>query len=161
MACIAFGLVVTAAGSAWYHLDPTDASLVWDRLAIVVVFAGMLAAAMAQPDSRDRGRWTLALLLALGIATVACWKWSGNLAPYLSLQFGGMLMLVLLIATGKAAAPIPWGWVIAWYALAKVAELADREIWELSRGLIAGHTLKHLLAAAAGAAALWPLLKHR
>jgi hypothetical protein len=32
MWCIALGLVCTAMGSAWYHLDPTNATLVWDRL---------------------------------------------------------------------------------------------------------------------------------
>jgi hypothetical protein len=40
-----------------------------------------------------------------------------------------------------------------------VAEFADQGIWDATRGLIAGHTLKHLLAAAAGAAALWPLIR--
>src|SRR5438876_1494074 len=30
--CVALGLVGTATGSAWYHLAPSNASLVWDRL---------------------------------------------------------------------------------------------------------------------------------
>jgi hypothetical protein len=161
MRCIALGFVATALGSAWYHAEPTDASLVWDRLAIVVVFAGMLGAAMPPSNGDDRGRSSLASLVALGIASVIWWRVSGNLAPYLAFQFGGMLILVVLVATGRASAPIPWLWVIAWYGLAKAAEVADREIWELTRGIVAGHALKHLLAAVAGATALSPLWKRR
>jgi hypothetical protein len=39
--CIALGLVLTAIGSAWYHRDPNNATLVWDRLPDAV-FAGVL-----------------------------------------------------------------------------------------------------------------------
>jgi hypothetical protein len=39
---------------------------------------------------------------------------------------------------------------IVLYAVGKLAELADREILALG-GLVSGHTLKHLLAAAAAA----------
>ena len=35
------------------------------------------------------------------------------------------------------------------YALSKVAEINDHEIYALSSAAISGHTLKHLLAAAA------------
>ena len=67
------------------------------------------------------------------------------------------VLLLLLLMTRRADDPFPWTWVIAWYALAKAAEEADRAIWSVTGGVIAGHTLKHLLAAAAVAAALWPL----
>jgi len=47
--------------------------------------------------------------------------------------------------------------VIAWYGFAKLAEAADHMIWTASGGLLAGHALKHALAAAAGVASLMPL----
>ena len=37
--------------------------------------------------------------------------------------------------------------VIMVYALAKIAELLDREIFELFAGAISGHSIKHLIAA--------------
>ena len=52
-------------------------------------------------------------------------------------------------------------WLIAWYALAKIAETADRTIWDATHGMIAGHAIKHLLASMACAAALWPLIAPR
>jgi hypothetical protein len=162
MWCIALGLVCTATGSAWYHLDPTNTRLVWDRLPMTLVFAGVLGAAIAQRVGNDAGRMALILLVPLGIVSVVYWKLSGDLSLYLTIQFGGIGgLLLLVLLTRKGDDSIPWAWVVAWYILAKVAEFSDQGIWYATRGLIAGHTLKHLLAAVAGAAALWPLRPRR
>ena len=40
-------------------------------------------------------------------------------------------------------------WVVAWYALSKVLEHFDREVFELLGHTVSGHTLKHLAAALA------------
>ncbi len=145
-------------GSTWYHLAPSNASLVWDRLPMTLVFAGVLGTAIAQRVGNDAGRLSLALLVPLGIASVAYWKVTGDLSLYAALQLGGVGGLVLLmLLTRKGNDSIPWAWVLGWYALAKVAEFADQTIFEATHHLISGHTLKHLLAAAAGAAVLWPL----
>jgi hypothetical protein len=48
----------------------------------------------------------------------------------------------------RPAAPLLWG--VALYALGKVVELGDRAILGLG-GLLSGHTVKHLLVAAAAA----------
>ncbi|NTV96792.1 MAG: hypothetical protein HGA75_15495, partial [Thiobacillus sp.] len=42
------GLALTAAGSAYYHLDPDNFRLVWDRLPIALACAGLLAAVRAE-----------------------------------------------------------------------------------------------------------------
>jgi hypothetical protein len=158
MWCIAVGLVGTAMGSAWYHLAPSNATLFWDRLPMTLVFAGVLGTALAQRVGSRIGRVSLALLLPLGIASVVYWRMTGDLSLYVTLQLGGIgMLLLLLLMTRRGEDPFPWAWVIAWYVLAKAAEAADQAIWGVTGGLIAGHTLKHLLAAAAVAAALWPL----
>ena len=160
--CIAIGLVGTAAGSAWYHLEPSDASLLWDRLPLIVVFAGVLGAALAQRFQGYPAQWGLPVLVLLGIVSVVYWSLTGNLAPYLAFQAGGILTLLLIIvATRNGGDPFPWGWVIAWYALAKIAETGDRALWNATGGLFAGHAIKHLFASLACAAALWPLLARR
>ena len=160
--CVALGLVGTAMGSTWYHLAPSNASLVWDRLPMTLVFAGVLGTAIAQRAGNDIGRLSLALLVPLGIASVAYWKATGDLSLYVALQLGGIVgLLLLMLLTRKGNDSIPWAWVVGWYALAKVAEFADQTIFEVTHHLISGHTLKHLLAAAAGAAALWPLRARR
>lgn len=162
MWCVALGLVGTAMGSVWYHLNPNDASLVWDRLPMTLVFAGVLGTAIAQRVGNDLGRLSLALLVPFGIASVAYWKQTGDLSLYLALQLGGIGgLLLLMLLTRKGNDSSPWAWVVGWYALAKVAEFGDQAIFDATHRLIAGHTLKHLLAAAAGAAALWPLRARR
>src|SRR5262245_57475510 len=39
----ALGFILVAAGSAWYHADPSDDTLAWDRAAMTVVFAAATA----------------------------------------------------------------------------------------------------------------------
>ena len=157
--CVALGLVGTAMGSTWYHLDPSNASLVWDRLPMTLVFAGVLGSAIAQRAGNDAGRLSLALLVPLGIASVRTGMTGLALCRASARRCRRLLLLMLLTRKGNDS--IPWAWVLGWYALAKVAEFADQAIFDATHRLLAGHTLKHLLAAAAGAAALWPLRARR
>ncbi len=156
--CIALGFLGTGAGSAWYHLEPNDAALGWDRLPMTLVFAGVLGAAIAQRVGANLARLSLCFLIPLGIASVAYWRLTGDLSLYVTLQFGGLAALpVLLVASRPRDDPFSWWWIIGWYALAKLFEAADQLIWEATNGTIAGHALKHLAAAAAGVAAFRPL----
>lgn len=159
--CVMLGFVATAAGSAWYHLDPDDATLFWDRLPMTLIFAGLLSAALAQRVSGKLARVGLVALVVLGVASVAYWRATGDLSLYALLQFGGLGALLLLVAvTPRGADPFQWWWVIGWYALAKVVEVADGAIWEASGGFVAGHALKHVAAAVAGAGLLASLAAH-
>ena len=156
--CIALGFIGTGVGSAWYHLEPNDATLGWDRLPMTLVFAGVLGAAIAQRVGANFAWISLCFLIPLGIASVAYWRLAGDLSLYVTLQFGGLAALpVLLVASRRRDDPFPWWWIIGAYALAKLFEAADQTIWEATNGMIAGHALKHLAAAAAGIAAFRPL----
>jgi hypothetical protein len=158
VACIALGFLLTAFGSGWYHLAPTDASLVWDRLPMTLAFAGVLGAAIAQRIGQNVARVALAVLFELGVISVFYWKYTGDLSLYLLLQFGGIAaLLAILVLTKRGDDPFPWWWLIGWYSLSKVLELADRTVWDATGGAIAGHTLKHLTAAIAGAGLMRPL----
>lgn len=65
------GLLLTSIGSAFYHLAPDNARLVWDRLPIALACAGLLAAVRAEclskPDSRADS-WSLGLFAVLSVA---------------------------------------------------------------------------------------------
>ncbi|GLQ97160.1 hypothetical protein [Dyella mobilis] len=144
------GLVITAFGSAYYHWAPSDARLVWDRLPMTVVFMPLLAATYAE-RLRWRSELPLVLLTVLGVGSVAYWKLSGNLMPYLIAQGGSILLILLALVT----LPTPWTgrrllWpALACYAVAFASEKFDVAIFHASRGIISGHTIKHLAAAAA------------
>ena len=159
------GLIATGIGSAWYHgqVPPNDAGLAIDRYGMVIGFAGVLGLAAAHKMSERAGWWTGWIVLVAGPFSVWWWTVSGNVAPYAALQFGGMALLVLILFwrdETKAMGP-NWGMLIGAYALAKVFEAADAQIWELTAHLVSGHTLKHLAAALVAVAIIMPLYRGR
>jgi len=151
------GLIATAACSGWYHAAPEGHSLALDRMGMVLAFAGafgMLAAERVSP----RAGWALGLLaLVAGPASVLWWNATGDLAPYVVVQFGGMGLLLLTALFWHEPGETRWGVMLALYALAKVLEIYDYEIFAWSGHLVAGHALKHLVAAATALAVLVPL----
>jgi hypothetical protein len=42
------GVGLTAFGSAYYHLEPTNDRLLWDRLPMTVAFMGLFAAVLSE-----------------------------------------------------------------------------------------------------------------
>jgi hypothetical protein len=148
------GVTFTAFGSSWYHLNPNDATLVWDRIPMAIGFLALVSAVVAERVSVKAGLWLLAPLSGSGIASVIYWEVTerhgrGDLRPYALAQFGSLLVLLLLIALFPAryTRTYDFGISLALYALAKLFEAADRPIFALGR-IVSGHTLKHLAAAA-------------
>ena len=146
-----FGAVaLTALGSAYYHLAPDDARLVWDRLPMSFAFTALLAATVAERIRLTLGLQLLAPLLLLGGGSVVYWRWTGDLLPYAAVQYGSIaaiLAIVMLFRSRYTQGSDIFG-VLAIYAAAKGAEALDARIYALGQ-IVSGHTLKHLLAAAA------------
>jgi hypothetical protein len=150
------GLLLTAAASGAYHWRPDDAGLVLDRLGMVVAFAGLLGLAAADRASPRAGVLLAAAVLLLGPLSVWTWSVTGNVLPWVVLQFGGML-LVLALACLKplsGALAVRWGVVIMVYAAAKLFEMADEAVYAATSHFISGHSLKHVVASFAA----WPVV---
>lgn len=145
------GLLLTACGSAWYHGQPDDAGLAIDRAAMGVAFAGLLGLAAAGRVSERAGAVLGLTVLLLAPVAIKAWSSTGNVLPWAALQFGGMALIVWLawLRPRPGALDIRWGWVILVYAAAKLLEMNDHAIFDLTGHLISGHTLKHLVAALA------------
>ncbi len=150
------GLALTGIGSAYFHYAPSDATLVWDRLPLAVVFAGVLltawtcAQAVAPPT-----RFQVALGVLASLGSVVFWVYLGSLWPYGILQFGGLAALLYLALGRRLEGGGGWWCVIVFYTLAKAFEHFDHEIWALTGQVVSGHTLKHLMSAAAGFVFVW------
>jgi hypothetical protein len=150
--CVAVALI--SPGSAWYHLAPSNASLVWDRLPITVAFMSLFTALLADRISWLLGRALLWPLVVAGIASIAWWirgetLGHGDLRAYGLVQFLPMVLVPLILAMwreGSVAAKPLWLSFGA-YMLAKLAEQFDAAIYAVSG--FSGHSLKHLLAAIA------------
>jgi hypothetical protein len=142
------GLLLTALGSSWYHLQPHDAGLLVDRTAMSVVFAGLLGLAACRVSQRS-GMTVGLLVLVAAPAAAQSFAATGNLLPWVVVQGGGLVLLAVLATSRPApsALPIRWWLVIAGYAVAKLLELQDHAIWRLTGEVASGHSLKHVVAA--------------
>jgi len=142
------GAVMVAFGSAYYHLQPNSTTLFWDRLPMTLVFMSLFAATIGERVGLRIGRRCLLPLLALGVASVAYWRVTGDLRLYGIVQFYPMIAIPLLLIllspryTGSAGLFA----TIALYGIAKLLELFD---WQLAAIVsTGGHPWKHLAAAA-------------
>ncbi|MFI5181980.1 MAG: ceramidase domain-containing protein [Thermoanaerobaculia bacterium] len=151
---------VTAIGSAYYHWNPDDQTLFWDRLPMTVAFTSLAAIVISERiDSRTGSRLFLPLV-AFGLATVLAWRSFGDLRPYVFLQ--AATLLVVLISTiffrSRASHGIWMAGLLAGYAAALLFELLDRQVKDLLV-FTGGHPLKHLAAAAGTACVVVMLLR--
>jgi hypothetical protein len=148
-------LILTAFGSAYYHLAPGNARLVWDRIPIMMVFMALLAAVVAERVSVVAGLALFPVFEIVGIASVIVWRAGelhghGDLRFYAAVQVYAILILLLaLLFPPKYTRGADFAVVVGFYALAKILEESDRQVFALGQ-IVSGHTLKHLAAAAAG-----------
>ena len=150
------GMALVGPGSAHYHLGPTNASLVWDRLPMTLAFTAFFSVVVGESISVRAGRLLLWPLVFVGLASVAYWHFSeiagrGDLRPYALVQFllTALVPLILLLFRSPFSGT-GWIWsVIGAYGASKVAELADGPIYALV-DFVSGHSVKHLLAAGGG-----------
>ena len=161
------GLILTALGSAYYHLAPDNDRLLWDRLPIALACAGLLAGAWAETVLPKRYALAATCLLVIYAITSVFWWYvselngKSDLRPYLLLQ----ILPIVLIPLWQAIYQSPqrdrlwFGAAFLLYVLAKLAELNDHELLAMSHALLSGHTLKHLLATAAAAALVHRLIE--
>lgn len=149
------GLLFTAAGSSYYHLNPDNARLVWDRLPMTIVFMAMVAAVIGERLSVRAGLWLLPVLILIGLGSVLQWQMSelrgaGDLRFYAAVQlYSGLVLLIALLFPPRYTRGADLLVVLGFYVLAKIFEILDRRVFDLGR-VVSGHTLKHLSAAAAG-----------
>ena len=160
-------VLLTGFGSAWYHLDPDNYSLVWDRLPMAIGFVSIFSIMIAERVSLPIGLVLIKPLVALGMMSVLWWIWTehngrGDVRWYVFVQFYPVItiaFMLLLLPTRYTRGNDYWV-LFFLYAFAKVVELHDRELFDFTNELVSGHSLKHLFAAA-GAAWLVRMLRLR
>ena len=150
------GVLLTAVGSAYYHLAPDNPRLFWDRLPMTVAFMGLISAQVVDRISVRAGLRLLGPLLLLGAASVVYWRatelaGAGNVMPYGVLQAYAVVMLLVIavLHPSRYTRGADIYWVFAAYVAAKLFEALDRPLLGLGH-VASGHSLKHLAAAAAG-----------
>jgi hypothetical protein len=151
-------VAITGFGSSYYHLQPNNGTLFWDRLPLTVVLMTFFALIVAERVSPQLGPWLWPPLLAAGIFGVTYWHWTelhgaGDIRVYALVQYFPLLVIPILLLAFPARyyRTADLFAILGWYALAKVLEMADGFVYA-GNGVVSGHTLKHL---AASLGALW------
>lgn len=161
------GVFFTAFGSSFYHLAPSTTRLFWDRLPMSIAFMALFATVIAERIDVYWSRVLLLPLVFLGIASVVWWRvtedhGAGDLRLYVFVQGFSLiaLPLMMLLFPARYTRSRELLVVVLLYAIAKALEHFDVRVWDELQHHVSGHTLKHLVAAAAAYAVL-DMLKHR
>jgi hypothetical protein len=144
------GVFLTGIGSSYYHWDPNDDTLFWDRLPMGLSFAAIFALAVKERVNTRAGAVLLWPSLAISLFSLLLWRWTDDLRLYFWVQFfPGLAVLLLFLAYPPKYTGTHY-WIVAGllYALAKGFEFTDHAIFSIGY-FLSGHTLKHLAAAAA------------
>lgn len=156
------GVAMVSAGSAYYHWNPNNETLVWDRLPMTIGFMGLFVALLAEYVSARLGRFLLVPALLVGFSSVLYWHWFDDLRFYYWIQLIPLLMVpaVMLLFRPKYSHQWLLLLALAFYVFAKISETYDQEIFAFNQNLFSGHSLKHLLAAS-GCFSVLAMLKTR
>jgi len=146
------GTVLVTFGSGYYHLYPSNQTLIWDRLSIPIAFMSFFSALLAERINFKLGLYLLFPLILLGLVSVGYWDYTemigqGDLRFYLIvLYLPIMLMPFLLLIYEPAYTSQGYIWLayIA-YILSKYFEYEDRLTYQQLHQTLSGHTIKHLL----------------
>ena len=123
-----------------------------------IAFMAFTSAVIADRVHANSGNgWLLLALVALGLASLIYWHHTeqlqrGDLRFYALVQFFPVVLLPFVFWLFPKHQYMPGryiAWVVFWYALSKLLELFDVEVFAMCGQMISGHTLKHMAAAVA------------
>ncbi|MES2574587.1 MAG: ceramidase domain-containing protein [Bacteroidota bacterium] len=146
-----FGVLCTGFGSAYYHYNPNDTSLIWDRLPMTISFMSFLSIILSEFIALHIGKKMLYPFLLTGCLSVIYWAIFKDLRFYLLVQFLPILLMIFILLLTKMNTNLKkYFWLILFaYIVAKFLESYDLQIYNLSNRGISGHSLKHFAAAIA------------
>lgn len=152
--CLPLFFVATVAvsiGSTYYHWNPTDSTLIWDRLPMTVAFAAIFCFMLDDyigSNTNSTGQSVLAPFVIIGMLSVLYWTYTDDLRLYAVVSILPLLLMPILFIcyrprhTGVAQQGIG----LSLYFAAKICEEKDHEIFHWTGRRISGHSLKHVLA---------------
>lgn len=149
------GVILVGFGSAWYHLAPSNSSLLWDRLPMTVAFMALFSLLLNERVLLKPSRAALWILVVAGAGAACYWAWTeslgrGDLRPYALVQFLPVLLMPVILVWFKSRYldnPLLLA-SFALYFAAKLLEHFDAAVF-VATGFMSGHSLKHLAAAIA------------
>lgn len=134
-------------GSGYYHLDPSDPRLFWDRISISTAFMALVAGVISERIALNRAKIIAPLLILAGMGSIFYWASSGDVRFYYLVQCFSIIALPLLCFCFPMKGDKYIYGVVIFYVLAKLVEMGDGQIFSLTHQMISGLTLKELCGA--------------
>lgn len=155
-------IFLVALGSSYYHFNPENKTLTWDRLPMAIGFMALFVIVLSDYVNNKLEKWLLIPMCLVGIASVIYWHITDDLRIYAWVQFVSIALLLIIILAYKPS-HLKTKYLLyafVFYTLSKLAEHFDQQIFEWLGYFVSGHTIKHLLASAA-TFSFYLLLKRR
>jgi hypothetical protein len=147
------GSALVGIGSSYYHLWPSNETLVWDRIPMTIAFMGLYSIIISEFVSEKLGRLCLVPFLCLGLGSVLYWWFTesrgvGDLRYYAVVQFFPILTIPIILVFFKSKFNGVSGYwlLLMTYIAAKAFETWDSQIHSIL-GVVSGHSIKHVLPA--------------
>ena len=143
-------IVCTSIGSAYYHYNPNNNSLVWDRLPMTIAFMSFFTIVIFQFISKQVALKLLLPSVLIGISSILYWQITRRLGFedlrfYVLVQFLPLILIVIITVLYPDNVFKRTTWLIlGCYIIAKLCEQFDTPIFKLIA--FSGHSLKHLFA---------------
>ncbi len=159
-------LIFTAVGSSYYHLNPTNETLIWDRLPMTMTFMAFFSVVIYEFISKTHSYKLLFPLIALGFCSILYWQLTKQLGKedlrfYVLVQFLPIILIVLILTMYRKNQFSKTTWfIVLMYVLAKLFEEFDYQVFSILQ-CVSGHSIKHLFAGIAPLFYLIYLLKQR
>ncbi len=155
-------IFLVAAGSSYYHLNPNNETLTWDRLPMAIGFMALFVIVLGEYVNIKLEHWLLIPMCLLGIFSVIYWHITDDLRIYAWVQFCslGLLLVVISLYKPNTFQTKYLIYALVFYTLSKLTEYFDIAIFTFTQEMLSGHTIKHVLAAI-GTFFFYMLLKYR
>lgn len=142
------GITLVAFGSGYYHLQPSNSTLVWDRLPMTIAFMALFSIVISEFINEALGRKLLLPFLTVGLLSIVYWLVFNDLKVYVLVQFYPIVAILISLIFFRSFYTLKWGYwlLVLAYIVAKLFEHFDAATHQLF-GWLSGHTLKHISAA--------------
>ena len=145
------GAFLTAFGSAYYHWDPRNSTLVWDRLPMMLTLPPLVVLVLADRVNPAFARRALVPLTVFALACVLWWSFTEAIGQEdVRLYFMVRVLLAVAILALVVLRPARYtgtGWLvgaIVGEGAMTTFERLDHQIFALTGGLASGDNLKHV-----------------
>ena len=140
------GISLVSIGSGYYHLNPNNSTLVWDRLPMTIAIMSLFSIIISEFIDLKVGLKSLLPAVIIGLLSVVYWIIFNDLKIYILVQFYPVLAIFVILIFFKSKYNLTIGyWLLLFaYIIAKIFEHFDYQTQSVLK-IMSGHTLKHIV----------------